>query len=1127
MVRDDMEQGSKAILQTSIRALPADEWRRAPYLGGSSDSFWRRAEAFVPETDISEDPLLLTPEVTHEEADLIIPSSVLRFRVERGDIPYCFVNYEAVSQAPAHWGDWVESVLSSPDFVHALRASRALEPVRLSTELSIRKNNTNLDLMISRWSKDTHTFVFPWGDGGPTLQDTAVLMRLSTRGSVALDPSNLSPADARLVERLRKAYTEAGKYGSRFDREGRVRAPPKSGKTSWGCWLRYFFKDLPPPGTAPPAGQASEFHGKMYDSDLHLAGFLVYWLSFFVIPEFPYEGPNYTVFPLAVSLARGDFVPLGPLFLGSLFHRLDQVHADTERSIGRYDMVSVVHTQFLMAFCFEHFPSLAPSPADISEGEEPRPRIMRWSGVSSTKPWGKRIDDADAFLPRPYAEPVEGALPTSFFSEDDRVVDFQTEGVSVSASALAAFAAACPCSLPALCAEGARSVLYRPDRVARQFGYDQGAPGQAPPLKSYVESLRRFTRAFVGELTEGFTVVVLPRNDRETSFTANSRLAWRRNLDSFMNYVRGVPEIPPFSEVYHRDVSLRSPKARQPGWRGKKSYWAPPTATPAASRGITIAEPISTVIPSRLTRAKAKEKTSLQEQGPQLKRLRKGAPTRAARALSPEEIPASVASVGETCFSPHFYASHCRFLICPSLLCRLLTQAMKGKTHTPSSKLKRKREDEEAREGDSDSSIDDTAPLSRFFKLPRATQSSPGGTSVAAGKQVVVDLAEEESAGNDSDSEDDSAEDEKRMKVVMDGDGDEGRDGGGGDGENLGVDTTHPVVEEDEEENEESSLIPRRRVPIEGFLSIPDINQLAPEAVVPQLPRREAVKSAFELFHRRVNVPPAYDLAAHFQAHDAAVALTNLTSAEVFADLQDDTLISLETPQVGLAAGNFAEGSSSLAGGVILQQHTEASTSHGQEVVGDDSDARVVEPPATEEEEILSNEAFFGQFRLTRDETSFLSFIRDRFPHTFFKVRGLYSLTMGRMQLQCLHHFLMSIKEIRVCDLDLSQIEEIGQTVQDFDKLGLDIWWVYKELDAAKIMRENDKLWRHCEGAKAALEEAQAALAKARDAVAAAEAVVEERRQAYERMAEEARLGDRLIDVPLCEADPFLKNIFG
>lgn len=81
-----------------------------------------------------------------------------------------------------------------------LRASHALKPVCLSAELSIRKNKTNFDIVVSRWSKDTHTFVFPWGDGGPTLQDSVVLMQLSTKGTVAFDPSYLSPADARLVD---------------------------------------------------------------------------------------------------------------------------------------------------------------------------------------------------------------------------------------------------------------------------------------------------------------------------------------------------------------------------------------------------------------------------------------------------------------------------------------------------------------------------------------------------------------------------------------------------------------------------------------------------------------------------------------------------------------------------------------------------------------------------------------------------------------------------------------------------------------------------------------------------------------------------------------------------------------
>lgn len=197
-----------------------------------------------------------------EDADLIPPSSVLRFQVERGDIPSCFINYKATFQAPVHWRDWVEAVLANPDSVQILRASRALEPIRLFAELSIRKNNTNIDLMVSRWNKDTHTFVFPWGDGGPTLQDSIVLMWLSMRGVVTFDPSNLSSADARLVDRLRRAYTEAGKYGSRLDREGRVQTPPKSGKTSWGSWLRYFFKDLPPFGDCASGGTSDRVQRK-------------------------------------------------------------------------------------------------------------------------------------------------------------------------------------------------------------------------------------------------------------------------------------------------------------------------------------------------------------------------------------------------------------------------------------------------------------------------------------------------------------------------------------------------------------------------------------------------------------------------------------------------------------------------------------------------------------------------------------------------------------------------------------------------------------------------------------------------------------------------------------------------
>ncbi|KAE9452325.1 hypothetical protein C3L33_15772, partial [Rhododendron williamsianum] len=103
------------------------------------------------------------------------------------------------------------------------------------------------------------------------------------------------------------------------------------------------------------------------------------------------------------------------------------------------------------------------------------------------------------------------------------------------------------------------------------------------------------------------------------------------------------------------------------------------------------------------------------------------------------------------------------------------------------------------------------------------------------------------------------------------------------------------------------------------------------------------------------------------------------------------------------------------------------------------------------------------------------------------------------------------------------RVANVGTTAE----LGFDIWWVYKELEAAKIMRENEKLRMDYEGAKVALEKARVVLPEAQSVVTAAEAVVEERRLAYEHLAEEARLGDRLVDAPLRDTDPFLRNIFG
>ncbi|KAF7131957.1 hypothetical protein RHSIM_Rhsim09G0062400 [Rhododendron simsii] len=487
MVRDDMESGSKAIMHASIRVLPVDQWCQAPYLGSSGDSFWRKAEAFVAETEISAEPLSLVPEVPPEEADLIPHCFVLQFRVERGDIPSYFINYEATTQAPVYWHDWIEVDLANPDSVQILEASCALELVRLSMDLSIRKNNTNIDLMVSRWR------FAPSGDS----------------------------ASNRASERVQRE----------------------------DAWFR--------------------------------------------------------------------------------------------------------------------------SPSC-------------------------------RFFSRPYAEPVDGALLTNFFSEDERIMDFQMEGAMVSASALSAFVTACP-----------------------------------------------------------FLAV---------------------------------------SDIYHRDISLRSSKARQFGWHGKSSYWPSSTAIPVTTRGITIAEPISTVLPLRVTCT----------------------PIRVARTPRSKEAPLSVVSAD------------------PLL-------KYEGGKHAPLSKLKTKRMDVGPRvhEEGSDSSIDDTIPISQFFKLPCVAQRSPSGKSVAIDKKVI-DLDES------------------------------GSEGTGSDIENI----VQLVVEEDEEDDDISSLIPRRRVSTERFLTVPYINLLALEAAI---------------------------------QHSLSMELANLNSVEVFADIQNDSLISLGTLQMGYVVSEFGEESSLLA----------------------------------------------------------------------------------------------------------------------------------------------------------------------------------------------------------------------
>lgn len=152
-------------------------------------------ESYAPVGSKLDDVLCIRPEASLEEGDLMLPSSVLRLRVERGDFPYSSVQYSSLSTAPAYWSEWVDAVVSDDDHRRVLKHSHILEAIKISQSLTLNKRNKNLDFLMSRWSTDTHTFVFPWGEFSPTLQDTSALLHLSSRGKQEFDPAKARYTD--------------------------------------------------------------------------------------------------------------------------------------------------------------------------------------------------------------------------------------------------------------------------------------------------------------------------------------------------------------------------------------------------------------------------------------------------------------------------------------------------------------------------------------------------------------------------------------------------------------------------------------------------------------------------------------------------------------------------------------------------------------------------------------------------------------------------------------------------------------------------------------------------------------------------------------------------------------------
>lgn len=70
------------------------------------------------------------------------------------------------------------------------------------------------------------------------------------------------------------------------------------------------------------------------------------------------DGLNPYVFPLAIRLTRGDKLTLLPIYLGSLFYRLDLCVQNIIKSTDQHIVVTHADTSFLQLFLCERFKTL-------------------------------------------------------------------------------------------------------------------------------------------------------------------------------------------------------------------------------------------------------------------------------------------------------------------------------------------------------------------------------------------------------------------------------------------------------------------------------------------------------------------------------------------------------------------------------------------------------------------------------------------------------------------------------------------------------------------------------------------------------------------------------------------------
>ncbi|XP_017969960.1 PREDICTED: uncharacterized protein LOC18608829 [Theobroma cacao] len=381
-----------------------------------------------------------------------------------------------------------------------------------------------------------------WGEFTFTLEDVCVLLELPCIGkddfhSIKLSEEEVCTRD--FFFDLLKSLSKTSKV-----------AP-------FSNWIGVFYKKLNAKGI--------EIDSPEYpDHKYELVALIIFWLARHVLQGCPDDGISSVVVPLAIKIIKGIRFPLAPLYLGSLYKRLDLYQLKIIESAGRYKVLTYVDVSFIQMCLWErfgtcaHMPNAYPFASFSMNNLLSRNNYRAWAWHDRLQKGNviEMMDVTKEFNHRPYVQPINGFGDPAIYYDLHPLQSgrMSSRGINF---CIWVHSSHLPSMIESSNSGGDRNFrsveVYSPYRVARQFGFDQPAPPDSSSPISFSSCVSSFLMTGLSLHLDKLKSCTIPAFDRVGIHTSGWFAYWGECLGEWRSFT--VPLTNPTARLYTPHVS--------------------------------------------------------------------------------------------------------------------------------------------------------------------------------------------------------------------------------------------------------------------------------------------------------------------------------------------------------------------------------------------------------------------------------------------------------------------------------------------------------------------------------------------------------------------------------------------